>query len=187
MQYVLQFGLYTIGAVVFSIAQFAVTLIVIILTNRGPSNTEENSKPIPASSQGLLLLILYVGLLLFVIREGSIANKTASAHGDLAVALRAEAARKSALLRSKSNERRRSGQQSERERELADHECDHWDDVAKLLEIVPTSLEAEVKLKVLGLDATDTLFNSTLSAIASGVGLVLGILQYKFGTLWINN
>ena len=189
LQYVLQFGIYTIAAVFFSIAQFAVTLIVVLITSDSPpgsnsSSTLESKKPIPATSQGLLLLVLYVGLLLFVIREGSIANKTASAHKELAVSLRAEAARRSAQLRSKSNERRRSGQQTDKERELVDHECDHWDDVARMLEVVPNSLDCERKLKVLGFDATDTLFNSCLSAIASGIGLVLGLLQYRFGSLY---
>jgi hypothetical protein len=187
LQFVLQFGIYTVIAVSIAIIQFGVTLMILLFTTpRGKNVTDHNqSIPLPAVGQCVLFLVLYVGLLLFIIHEGIIANKTAEAHGELAVSLRAEAARKAALLRSASANKRRNNKQNEKDiqihQDLDYHESQHWDDVANLLEIVPKSLDFEKKLKVINLDATESLFNAVLSAIASGVGLVIGLLQWRFG------
>lgn len=186
LQYVLQFGIYTVIAVSIAIIQFGVTLLILLFTTpRGKNVTDHNqSIPLPAVGQCVLFLVLYVGLLLFIIHEGIVANKTAEAHGELAVSLRAEAARKAALLRANAN-KRRNNKQNEKDiqihQDLDYHESQHWDDVANLLEIVPKSLDFEKKLKVINLDATESLFNAVLSAIASGVGLVIGLLQWRFG------
>ena len=55
--------------------------------------------------------------------------------------------------------------------------------MAHLLEIVPKSLAFEPQLQVMGVDATDALFGSIVSALLSGAGAVLGLLQAKFGAL----
>ena len=39
------------------------------------------------------------------------------------------------------------------------------------------------QLKVMGVDATDALFSAIVSALASGAGVVLGLLQAKFGAV----
>ena len=180
VQFSAQFGIIAGVAVAFSVAQFAVTLLMLYLLPVPPPPPLGTHAGVPmavapvlvACADGVVLLALFLGLLVVMVRAGASANRTAGSHGELAVALRAEAARIAASIRSGAEA---GGTLEERAR------ATQWDDVAHLLEIVPKSLAYERALQVFGVDATDGLVSAILSAIISGASLVAGVLQVKFG------
>jgi hypothetical protein len=183
--YMLQANLATVAAVALALVQFAVTLIVLYVTPTPPipavmtpaaalTLSAKIAPTVVASVNGVLLLFGFLGLLIITVAEGAEANATAAQHGELAVVLQAEASRTAAATRAAAG-------QGGGDAEAARRDAERWDDVARLLSIVPSSLSFEPQLQVCGFDASFTLVNAIYSAIITGGGVVLGALQAKFG------